>query len=631
MRIFIDDQEIQLSASDLKGEGGEAEVYGCPSGVVKVYKQADHPIFQGPGQEKENLRQAARARLREMQVKLPSFPKNAPSQVVAPQKLAYNARQAGQRLIIGYTMPFIRDGYNLRQFSQRDFRESGGITQESVVSVFRDLHEVVEKAHDCGLVIADFNPFNVLVTPGTGPQAWVIDADSMQFDQFICSAYTPRYVDPLNCNPHSKRQEMVKPHSRLSDWYAFSMLFFECLLFVHPYGGVYKPKTPAEKCGLDERPLKRISVLHPNVNYPAAGIPYNALPDAVLDFYRELIEKDVRKPFPRSFLDNIRFQNGNSAYLAIVPSKTTVTHVVTSGAKASRIFDVVAPGVILTAAVQGNKLYYLYHKDGAFYREDGSLVLKGALDPGMRFRIHRSATVVSKGAKTFLLQPDERPTPISAEQFRSTHPMFDANGEHYYWVGGGQLWREGQYGPKPIGDVLENQTRIFVGPAFGFGFYQAGEFRRAFVFDAETGAKGEVPLTVSGKLVDMRLSFTAERAWLFVTVQEKGRLINRCTLIGRDGMVFGTAEAEEGSNGWLGSLEGKCAAALPRKSGAAHELLFATTDDGIVQVQPENDQLVVTRSFSGTQGLVEHEDNLLFATAGLYTWNRREIRLITTN
>ena len=35
-----------------------------------------------------------------------------------------------------------------------------------------------------------------------------------------------------------------------------------------------------------------------------------------------------------------------------------------------------------------------------------------------------------------------------------------------------------------IGEVLEGQTRFWVGPAFGLGFYRAGAFSVAFTFDA---------------------------------------------------------------------------------------------------------------------------------------------------
>jgi hypothetical protein len=221
---------------------------------------------------------------------------------------------------------------------------------------------------------------------------------------------------------------------------------------------------------------------------------------------------------------------------------------------------------------------------------------------------------------------------MSVDEYRSQFPVFDANGDHYFWVGGGQIWRNSSSSPKLLTDTVENQTRLWAGPTFGFACYQAGEYRRAFLFDAESGLKRDVDIAViAGKIVDINCSFTAERLWLFVTEQRQGQLINRASVINRDGTVIANLEEEDGSTNWLGSLQGKTAAGLPLASGGTVEVLFSQSDDGIAQVQVGGARLVVKRTFAGTASLVQQGDSLLFSKAGLYLWNTQQIRVITTS
>jgi H/ACA ribonucleoprotein complex subunit 3 len=629
-QIWLDRKTaVHLDPKMFLAEGGEATVWRYQAGsLIKVYKPEDYPGIAGI----PPLEEAVRARLREMQAKLPDFPKTVPAGLIAPRQLAYST--GGPRgKIVGYEMAEIVDAINLRQLADRDFRMSGGITQQSVLDVFKLLYDILQKLHDAGMVVGDLNPFNVLVVLRQ-LAAHIIDADSIQFGQYICTSYTPDYVDPLICKRGLKLQEMEGLHSASTDWYAFAMLLFEVLTYgVHPYGGTYKGKGPQDKIGDKERALRRIWVGHPQVKYPPAGLPLHALPDTFLQFYRDLVEKDVRQQFPRSFLDNMRFDAGKQTAHLVIPARPSiVAEKITAEARSTRIFDVAAPGVILQAVVQDGRLRYLYNQDDAFYREGTSLLMKGKLDPSLRLGINGDRTLVTKGAKTFLLAANQPPVSISAEQFRSMYPVVVANGSHHYWSAGGQIWREGPQGPKALSTTLENQTMLFVGASFGFAFYQGGEFKRTFLFDTEDGSRSEMDIlsVLSGTLIDMRCSFSEEQLWLFLTVQEKRKLINRAALIRRDGALLASSEEEQGSNSWLGSLGGKTAAALPRKEGGKQEVLFATTNDGIVQVEKDAANLAVTRTYPGTTSLVHHGvDNLLFSTLGLHAWNTQEIRLIT--
>ena len=56
-------------------------------------------------------------------------------------------------------------------------------------------------------------------------------------------------------------------------------MLMQCLLFVGPYGGVYRPKDPAHRVR-EARPVHRMTIFHPEVQYPKPAIPYGTLPEA---------------------------------------------------------------------------------------------------------------------------------------------------------------------------------------------------------------------------------------------------------------------------------------------------------------------------------------------------------------
>lgn len=621
-QVIVRGDPLSLSASNLIGEGGEAEVYRLDgSRALKLYKQAGHPQFAGNTPEAQALRRSAEERIAQLQNKLPQFPRGLPPRVIAPVDLVFD-RASARSQIIGYTMPLVSGAYTLHELAKKSFRQSGGIDQGVVLEIFKDLHDTVSRLHQANVVIGDFNELNVLVK---GSQAHLVDADSMQFGSFLCATYSPRYVDPLICDSKAKKPAMVRPHSKDTDWYAFALLLFECLLFVHPYGGVFRPALPADRVCPEERPLKRISVFNQDVQYPSAGVPLNSLPDVFADFYRSLLLSDARLPFPRHLLDNLCFKAGVAVYNLPLAAK----EVVSGQATARRVFS--TGGQILAVKLEGSRLRYIYHKDGRFLRENDSVVLAGALDPDIKFDIYGDGTLVSRGGQTFLLGLSPNPEPVSAERFRLGHSVFAANAGHYYFVGNGQLWQGSQSGLRQIDDVLTGQTRIFVGPSFGFGYYQAGDFRRAFLFDSEGRGKIAIDLPlINGKLIDVSCFFSDEALWVIVTDQESGRIVRHCTLIDRLGTILGSCRADDGDDSWLGQQGGKCAAAFPQSCGGRLETLLVATAAGIVQIERAGDRLVERKTYAATAAMVMPEDNLIFCQEGLYVWNSKEIRLITT-
>lgn len=618
-QVTIGGRRVNISPSSAIGKGGEADIYNLGGGIaLKLFKPPDHPDYQGLPHEQKG----AEERIRTHQQKLRLFPKNLPPNVITPIDFALDRNLE----IAGYTMKFLSGAELLMRYSERRFRESG-ISNDAISKIFQSLHGTVSGIHRANVVIGDFNDLNIMVI---GNEGYLIDADSFQFGSFLCHVFTARFVDPTLCDPTLSSPMLSKPHTSLSDWYAFSAMLFQCLLYVDPYGGVYRPKDPKKKIPNNNRPLKRITVFHPEVIYPKPAIPFRVLPDDLLDRFHRIFERDERGIFPIALIENMRWTKCSGCGMEharslcpdcqkVAPGAVRQTVVKRGKVTARRIFR--TSGRILYASTQGGSLKWLYHEAEGFKREDASLVIAGSLDPQIRFRISGSKTLMGKNGSLAILEPGKPPRQIMVESFQNL-PIFDANGSHSYWAAGGQLKRDATLGDEYIGDVLSNQTLFWVGSKFGFGFYRAGAINIAFIFDSEhRGVNDNVKIPrLRGQLVDSTCIFGDNRAWFFVATRESGQTINRCFVISRNGEVEATAEAEEGDGSWLGVIRGKAA------FGAK---IFAPTDEGIVRLRVEAGQITEEAKFPDTEPFVDSASQLFVTKDGIYVVDRNEITQLT--
>jgi len=639
IQVYTAKKVIMLEPHNIIGEGGEAEIYRVDKNdVVKIFKPPSHPEFAGSNAFAQAQQTAARIRIEECQSKLPSFPRILSPYVVTPQLLAYDSDNQNNRKIAGYTMPLISPSYSLLDLSQRAFRKTGGISTEFVLDIFSRLHSTIETLHKQDIVIGDFNNRNVLIS---GQDVYLIDADSMQFGPYQCNTFTARYADPRVLESSNGCINMIRNHSIETDWYAFSVLLFECLLYVHPYAGVYKPANIADRISPDERPLKRISVLHRDVRYPSVAEPFDTLPTEVQNYFSEVLQNDLRMQFPAHLLDMLRDPSKVLVVAGRIPSTGTIASTGPASSQAqtslsrprsanSRVIFK-TNGVLLKATYDGATLRYLYHDNKQFIRENAEVVLNGALDPSLKFSLFGSSTVVGKGPRTYCFGDDGAKRQIAAEQYRGQEPVFASNENDCFFVEHGQLFKTKPSGSKLVDEVLKEQTRIWMGSDFGFGFYSAGDYRRAFLFDSEnTGRKLIDTDALHGKLLNVDCRFSSNRLWLIVKFEAFGKEFNRLTVIDENGNALASINAPDGSGLWSDFITSSCAARFPLNTGGFTEALLVATNDGIMQIEVQNRKLVDTKLYCGTRDLVHPGENMLFSPAGLYVWDSDSIRLITT-
>jgi hypothetical protein len=188
---------------------------------------------------------------------------------------------------------------------------------------------------------------------------------------------------------------------------------------------------------------------------------------------------------------------------------------------------------------------------------------------------------------------------------------------------GGALWRTTKLGPERIGSVLAGQTRVWVGPRFGVGFYRAGGYAVGFVFRPDRGVLDDpVALPkIRGQLVAAHATIGDDRAWLWLTTSEHGRLITTVVVIGSDASAIASEQLADAN--WLAGITGACAA-------GPH--LFVPTDDGIARIEVVQGAIVQTRTFAETAPLVGSGDRLALSVGAIDVQRRRDtIRLQLTS
>ncbi len=641
--LIVAGNRVRLDPAMVLGKGGEADVYRLGDKALKVFKTPDHPdiVSLPPGPDRERLAREARQRIATHQTKLAAFPKkDLPSGLIAPVDLATDRKGA----IYGYTMPLIVDARELMALhDDKGLRKQ--IAPKDLVHFFLRLRTLVAQIHKAGIIIADFNDLNVLIQKIGTPEAipMLVDADSMQFGNFLSPMFTARFVDPMLCDPAATKPMLIKPHTTNSDWFAFLVMLFESLLWTGPYGGVHKPKEASQRIAHDARSLRRASVLGADVIYPKPARSPKLLPDELLQFFLDVFEKDRRGEVEASLLENLRWTKCNDCGFEHarrtcpqcgVAAAAIAQHVTVRGkVTATRLFpNGRAHGRILQVAMQDGKLVYLYEEGGQIRREDATVVFTQPARPEMRLRISGTRTLIGLGGRLVAIEPGEAPKALNVDTF-GHKPMFDTTAKTLFRLQGGQLVREGNFGidtTELIGNVLSGQTVIWTGPAFGFGFYRAGALFQAFVFnEAKRSLNDSVNLPpIPGQLVDAHAVFSSNGVWFFTKSQHLGNLINRCTVLAPDGKVIASHEATDGDGSWLSDIRGGCAVTLPKQGGGIRHVLFVPTDEGIVCVDAEPTGIVQTRHFADTEPFVDASSRLFYAKEGIYVIRRDEIHLL---
>jgi hypothetical protein len=588
MIVRVGKEKISLTDADLLGAGGEARVFRWRNLALKIFHA-------------ENPRKL---------LKVAQFPSGLPAELVAPLDLCTDPKGR----TIGYTMRRIEGAEDLLRLSQRSFRE-GVIANGEVTALFRHLRAVVEKVHARGVVIGDFNDGNVLFK---GRETFLIDADSMQFSRFACEVGHERFLDPRLYGVDLRERPCF---SMETDWYAFAVLLFASLLYVHPYGGLHK-SLPT----LLRRAEARCSILRPEVQVPRAAVHWRVLPDDLLGWFERVFEKDERSPFfpepllelqwsrCRCGLEHARPVCPACASLGVVAARTALR---ISGRCAGRTV-VRTHGRILAAAVQGG-IQYLVDEDGVIRRENGEVVLREPRRPGMVFALAGRATWVGLGDRLLRIENEQVTARAGTATFQG-RPAFAAAALGLHRIDGDWLMEN----DTRSGSILNGQTWLAAGERLGVGCYRAGLLTFWFLFRRGCAGLTSLPLpAIDGKLIDLTAVFDDRHALVGVATEKNGQRTHSLYLVDDSGKLRARAVGAPDSSRMLASIHGK-ALDQGRVVGLTDEGLLSLSIDEKVGLIGEG------RLFTDTAPFSAADAELLVGPGGsLYVVTTQEIVQLT--
>ncbi|BDI28039.1 hypothetical protein CCAX7_000900 [Capsulimonas corticalis] len=266
MDVYLEGkQKITLTQADFKAQGGEGAVYVKGATAYKVYNSAGSVVPEG--------------KVRALSVL------NLP-EILRPEAMLTDKN----RDPIGYAMRAAPKGYPLCQIFPRAFRDRKGLTPDAALELVRRLQAGVQHVHEQGLLIVDLNEMNFVVDE-TLDNLYFIDVDSYQAPGF-----------PATALMDSVRDRHARGFSEATDWFAFAVVSFQIFAGIHPYRG----KHPQWKT-LEERMLRNVSVLNPDVSVPGACLSFDVIPSAYRDWYQSVLDGGQRIAPPQGAYGAISF------------------------------------------------------------------------------------------------------------------------------------------------------------------------------------------------------------------------------------------------------------------------------------------------------------------------------------
>jgi hypothetical protein len=253
---------LTLGPNDHVATGGEAAVYrvgkaskGQGSLAVKIWLDRDKAVRDRMAQKIALL-----SRLRH------PF-------VVAPGALAVGA--SGE--VLGFAMPWIEDSWAMPLAFTNDWRAANGFGDADALAFASRMRETVSFVHGERTAMGDANELNVL---GVGREPRYIDVDAWAMQGFPGDKIMP-----------TVRDWHTAPFSREADWFAWAVTTFQLLVGVHPYRGTHPGFARND---LEGRMKGKASVFSQGVRLPPAVRPMQAVPSALLDWYRAVFENGHR-------------------------------------------------------------------------------------------------------------------------------------------------------------------------------------------------------------------------------------------------------------------------------------------------------------------------------------------------
>lgn len=556
MKVRLHDKMISLMDRDLLGVGGEANVYRHDDLALKIFHPLSELTAALGATEATRRRQGAIEKLRH-------FPSDLPREVVAPTAPIYDPSADH---VLGYAMPLVQGAQPFGRLAIRRWRQ-GAVSNAEVTGLFAILADLLLALHQRGVIVGDLNDHNLLFS---GQRLWLIDADSMQFGSWCCPVAHERYLDPqlYGCDLG------LRAHfSPATDWYAFAVLFFSCLLYTHPFGGVH-PDFPT----LTRRAEAAVSVLQPSVVYPRSAEPLSILSDELGAWFSEVFDKGKRSAPAKSLL-RTTWRHCSCGMEHATPRCPNCA--VRTQKRSQRLHDCTTVGRFearvvartagrFLAAAAGSRIYYLEFRDGALWREDGQLAARLTPQLGMRFAVSSRESWIAHRGQLLGVANGTVVTRLGCARF-DEEPMFAlARDGRALTLADGYL--SSTLAPTRIATVVEGQTWFAAGSTQGLLFYRVGRMEFSFLFRVDRPGLTPIELPpIAGRLRFCNATFEGSQVLFERVCERSGREVHELMII-RNERVVATISSDALAAGGVSPFSGKL---------LRGDLILCAADDGL--------------------------------------------------
>lgn len=591
--LYVGKTPLRLSSQQLIQSGGEGAVFEHEGTAVKVFHEAD------------------RARAGKIRQLLAGNRPHLPANVLRP--LAPVVDRGGR--IAGYQMDLLpAEALPFKKLTQPAFCQQMDLTIPRLVPYLLALHHTLTRLHEAGVVVGDLNDRNIYFVPdregrgaGRPAQTFWIDTDSFQLGEYPCPVAALDYLDPqlYDVDDFGRRPYF----SRASDWYAFCVLLFKCLLHVHPYGGVHH-----ELKSLKTRALAGLTVFSAEIIYPKSARPPSVLSDELLAHFRKVFGEGQRPAFPLALLQ--QYPQGLTScsscglhYPAARPSCPNCqkrTAAIRPGLKSGKLRArrlLGGAGILVHVSVRPHGRINVVARNRKSYRflelGVGGICRELPLfrgKPGYTFAMFGDVLAVAAPHSNRLLLldlagPAPRQLGLVANQQRSGTTTYAATSSYLYRVTGGQVLcgsvRNGNLVEEIVAPAHRNQTWLWTSP-FSDTLLLCQRHMRRLHLTLITPERRQIPLTSStgpqsaSGLVDACAYFGKDTVAFLVQVARGGRTYSHVTIFSIDGPLL---------------HEERIPAQLPPYDRLQGKTLLGSTllhptDEGILRTRPESHALL---------------------------------------
>ncbi len=627
--VIVNNQRYALNKEDVIGEGGEAIIFKLGKMALKVYRD--------PNKQRER--------------KLLDFFQGSfmlPANVLAPLGPAYN--QKG--ILVGFTMNRLKAGCDpIAVLGNKTFCAQNGITTKTVVDLFCNMHQSLLGIHRVGIIVGDLNDRNEVLDPIYQKATW-IDVDSWQWGLYPCMVGTEAFLSPdlygvdLTKKPYFKTEH---------DWYSFVVLLFRSLLRVHPFRAGIHPQYKS----LMARAKRGITVLDPDVRYPAIGLSPDLLSDELIDILIDYLKRKRKDPFPFDVLGQ---------YLDILV-ECPACHLVYAGTRKNcpgcqvkniidmRLRQVLAgcecetlittPGKIIFFQITGTTIYCLADKGGntfLYKKAKGQDIVQKEMfktRPGASFGLFAKNLVVctepaSEDPKLFVLDiTGSKPKPVlqtTTGPIAGGKAVFVCSSKYLYRLVGLRIMRGEIFGnsnqlfEREVIQSLQGQTWFTVasnpsGSELLMGFYRVFGDLKWFIVrsDDETSfQRFEVDLPMLApkeSLIDLSVKFSDTSVLIIRKTRRRGvDYVYIDVVSGKDGNVIHSHTGKVGEMERYENIHGKAFKTgiimHPTNEGVVHEKVV----DQATSVLTDSEQFVAgddSLYAYGNDVLVVKDDRIL--------------------